>query len=491
MIYGYSNFGFEGEIVTVEVDVRNGIPSLDIVGLADGCVKTSREIIRSAIENSGFKFPDGRILIALSPADLKKTGSGFDLAMAMSVLKNSEKIIDENILVIGELGLNGNVRPVNGAYASAGSAIANGIKYIICSNENLEEVKDISGIRILAVSNLKEAIEKSKDINNFKNYEDEKLDNIVFPECYDEESFDNIKGLAKSKRAIAIAVAGKLNILAYGKPGCGKTTLLNKARSIIPNLTDEENETVTRIKSIAGFGNNSKMNAPFRIPHQTATIEGMCGGGPNCRPGEISLAHNGILFLDEAAEFRSSVLQMLRVPLESHSITLSRAGRSTIFPANFQLFMATNPCPCGNYGSSEKVCLCSARAVEMYWKKFSDPLLDRIHIKINVNIDDSENEISQKQIKTWIKNAYQIQRKRGVFNGKMTETDIRNIKINAEAQSILDEHTVKNGLSPITVNNCIETALTIANMDSREEITVNDMKEAIEFTNFNKPYYTK
>ena len=493
MIYSYSNFGFEGEIVTVECDARNGIPSLDIVGLADGCVKTSREIIRSAIENSGFKFPVGRVLISLSPVDLKKTDSGFDLAMAMSVLKNSE-IIDENILVIGELGLNGNVRPVNGAYASAGSAIANGIKYIICSNENLEEIKDISGIRILAVSNLREAIEKSKDINNFKNYDDdaEKLsDRIVFPEITNEESFDNIRGLTKSKRAVAIAVAGKLNILAYGQPGCGKTMLLNKARSLIPNLTDEENKTVTRIKSIAGLGNNSKMNTPFRIPHQTATIEGMCGGGPNCRPGEISLAHNGILFLDEAAEFRSSVLQMLRVPLESHSITLSRAGRSTIYPANFQLFMTTDPCPCGNYGSSEKICLCSARAVELYWKKLSDPLLDRIHIKINVDMDDPENEISQKQIKTWIKNAYQIQRKRGVFNGKMTETDIRNIKIDAEAQDILDEHTVKNGLSQRTVNNCIETALTIANMDSREEITFNDMKEAIEFTNFNKPFYIK
>ena len=490
MIYSYSNFGFEGEIITVEVDVRKGIPSLDIVGLADSAVKESRERMKCAIINSGFKLPDGRVLIALSPADLKKTGSCFDLAMAMSVLKNSEKIIDENILVIGELGLNGNVTPVKCAYASAGSAIANGIKYIICSNKNLEEVKDISGIRILAVSNLKEAIEKSKDINNFKNYEDEKLDNIVFPECYDEESFDNIKGLAKSKRAIAIAVAGKLNILAYGQPNCGKTTLLNKARSIIPNLTDEENKTVTRIKSIAGFGNNIKMNAPFRIPHQTATIEEICGGGPNCRPGEISLAHNGILFLNEAAEFRSSVLQMLRVPLESHSLTLSRAGRSTTFPANFQLFMTTDPCPCGNYGSSEKICLCSARSVELYWKKFSDPLLDRIHIKININMDDSENEISQKQIKTWVKNAYNIQRKNGVFNGKMTETDIRNIKINAEAQDILDEHTVKNELSPRIVNNCIITALTIANMDSREEIIADDIKEAIEFTNFNRPFYT-
>lgn len=493
MIYSYSNFGFEGEIVTVESDVRNGIPSVDIVGLADSAVKESRERMKCAIINSGFKLPDGRALIALSPADLKKTGSCFDLAMAMSILKNSEKIIDENILVIGELGLNGNVRPVNGVvYASALSAMAKGIKYLICSNENLEEVKDISGIRILAVSNLKEAIEKSRDINNFKNYEAEKLDNnrIVFPNNNDEESFDNIKGLAKSKRAIAIAVAGKLNILAYGKPGCGKTSLLSKSRSIIPNLTNEENETVTRIKSIAGLCNNSMRNAPFRMPHQTATIEGMCGGGSNCRPGEISLAHNGILFLNEAAEFRSSVLQMLRVPLESNSITLSRAGRSTIFPANFQLFMTTDPCPCGNYGS-EKVCLCSAREIEMYWKKLSDPLLDRIHIKINVNMDNSENEISQKQIKTWIKNAYQIQRKRGIFNGKMTEIDIMNIKIDAEAQDILDKHTVKNGLSQRTVNNCIETALTIANMDSREEITFNDMKEAIEFTNFNKPFYIK
>lgn len=485
MIYSFSNFGYEGSIVTVETDFRPGIPSVDIVGLADGAVKESRERVKCAIENSGFSCPKERLLISLSPADLKKEGSAFNLAIAMSILEHSEKIIGENVLVIGELELNGNVRPVKGVYASAVSAMAHDIQYLICSNANLEEVKGIPGIKVLAVSNLREAVEKSNDIANFKSYEVvRKSDDVVFPECNDEESLDTIKGLSKSKRAVAVAVAGKLNILAYGQPGCGKTMLLQKSRSIVPNLTHEENEVVTRIRSIVGLGDNSKMNAPFRMPHQTATVEGMCGGGMHCYPGEISLAHNGILFLDESAEFRSSCLQMLRVPLESHSQTLARAGRTTVYPANFQLFMATNPCPCGNYGSKSKLCLCSARSIDMYWKKFSAPLLDRVHIKIKVEEDDAENVISQEQIKTWVKNAYEIQRKRGVFNGKMTATDVMGVKIDAEAQDILDKHTVKNELSPRMVINCIVTALTIANMDSREEVTADDMKEAMELTSF-------
>lgn len=488
MIYSFSNFGFKGTIVTVETDFKSGIPMFDIVGLADGSVRESRERIKHAIENSGFKFPEERVLMSLSPADLRKEGSSFDFAMAMSVFEHSEI----NILVIGELGLSGNVRPVRRAYSSVIGAISNDIKYVICSNENLEEIKGITGIKILAVSSLKEAVEKSKDINNFKSYEIVKnsSDDVVFPESNSEESFDDIKGLTKGKRAVAIAVAGKLNILAYGKPGCGKTMLLQKSRSIVPNLTHEENDVVTRIKSIVGLGDNSKMNAPFRIPHQTASIEGICGGGTKCLPGEISLAHNGILFLDEAAEFKSSVLQMLRVPLECKQITLSRGGHSTQYPANFQLFITANPCPCGNYGSTDRLCLCSAKSIEMYWNKFTDPLLDRIHIKVNIEKDDSENEISHEHIKTWVKNAYQIQRKYGVFNGKMTPENIAKIKISVEAQDILGKHTAKNKLSPRIVNNCIVTALTIANMDSREEIIADDIKEAIEFTNFNRPFYT-
>ena len=271
-------------------------------------------------------------------------------------------------------------------------------------------------------------------------------------------SFD-LKGYSKVVRAISIAVAGKLNILAYAAPGCGKTMLL---KGLIPYLTPcltvEELESVKRLYVLAGMEYNTD-NAPFRMPYQIASLEGMCGGGPNLRPGEISLAHNGTLFLDEAAEFKSSVLQMLRVPLESRSITLSRAGRSTIFPANFQLAMAVNPCPCGNYGEKDKVCLCSAKSVEMYWKKFSALLLNRIQIKIHVEKDESETEsVSLEKLREQVANAYRIQRKVGKFN--------RDLDVPGYIEKV---------------------ALTIANMDNREFIETCDVEEAEELVK--NPFY--
>ena len=280
---------------------------------------------------------------------------------------------------------------------------------------------------------------------------------------YEKPSFD-LKGYSKALRAISIAVAGKLNILAYGAPGCGKTMLL---QGLIPYLTPcmtvEELESVKRLYDLAGMEYKTN-NAPFRMPHQTASIEGMCGGGPDLRPGEISLAHNGTLFLDEAAEFRTSVLQMLRVPLESKSITLSRAGRSTIFPANFQLAMAANPCPCGNYGVEGKICLCSAKSVEMYWKKFSAPLLNRIQIKIHVEKDESETEsVSLEKLREQVANAYRIQRKAGKFNRDLAFSGDRR-KSNVE-----------------------KVALTIANMDNREFIETCDVEEAKELVK--NPFY--
>ena len=272
-------------------------------------------------------------------------------------------------------------------------------------------------------------------------------------------SFD-LKGYSKALRAISIAVAGKLNILAYSAPGCGKTMLL---QCLIPYLTPcmtvEELESVKRLYALAGMEYNTD-NAPFRMPYQTASIEGMCGGGPNLRPGEISLAHNGTLFLDEAAEFRTSVLQILRVPLEIKQITLVRAGRSTIFPANFQLAMAVNPCPCGNYGEKDKICLCSARAVEMYWNKFSAPLLNRVQIKIHVEKDESETEsVSLEELREQVANAYRIQREVGRFNRDLA----------------LSGDSIKSNIEKV--------ALTIANMDNRRVAEQCDIDEAEEIVN--------
>lgn len=281
------------------------------------------------------------------------------------------------------------------------------------------------------------------------------MNEVKFTDC-EKLSFD-LKGYSKAVRAISIAVAGKLNILAYGASGCGKTMLL---KGLIPYLTPcltvEELESVKRLYALAGMEYNTD-NAPFRMPHQTASIEGMCGGGPNIRPGEISLAHNGTLFIDEAAEFRTSVLQMLRVPLESRSITLSRAGRSTIFPANFQLAMAVNPCPCGNYGEMKNICLCSAKSIEMYWKKFSAPLLDRVQIKIHIEKDEGETEsVSLEKLREQVANAYRIQRKAGKFN--------RDLALSGDRRK----------------SNIEKVALTIANMDNRRVAEQCDIDEAEE-----------
>lgn len=356
-IYTFNNWGYEGALVTVEVDLRRGIPSVDIIGLADGAIKESRERMISAIRNSGFEFPSERILISLSPADLKKEGSGFDLPLALAVLAQKDDYLgsrDAKVMVMGELELSGNLRPVRAIYPALRTAVLVGIKYAIVPKGS--ETAIPKGIHVEYVENLREAYDALVKIDEAESLgtefeesatEEGKEMKVEFDDI-PEDNLDSIEGHNGLKYAMAVAVAGRHNILAYGRPGCGKTIVLQHLPELMPKLLPEESQITTRIHSIAGLLNPSegfKTNRPFRMPHQTASIEGMCGGGVNCRPGEISLAHNGVLFLDEAAEFRTSVLQMLRVPLECNSITLSRAGRTTVYPARFQLVMATNPCP--------------------------------------------------------------------------------------------------------------------------------------------------
>ena len=496
-VYTFSPFGYEGSLVTVETDLRRGIPAYDIVGIADSTVKESRERIRAAFKNSGLELPAERILQSLSPADLRKD-SPMDVAMAIDILARKEDWRGEPVLALGELELSGNIRPTRGAHAAVTTARAAGISNIICDKTTAELLKDIHGIKILAVENLKEISEKINDKANFIETKPEvKKDNeIEFNEDYFDaakESLANydLKGHFDSIRAIEIAVAGKHNILQVGTPGCGKTLLQqNLIPALTPKLTEDEALSISRINSIAGLDspNRDKLLAPFRMPHQTASIEGICGGGPNCRPGEISLAHKGTLFLDEAAEFRSSVLQMLRVPLETKSITLSRAGRTTVYPADFQLAMATNPCPCGCYGSKDKICLDSAKSIDLYWKKFSAPLIDRIEIKNFVQRDEKdERTISLEEMREQVRKAYVIQRKRGVYNSHMTPEQIDEYcKLSEPCEKYV------NGiedLSPRSRANLLKLSLTIANMDGREEILMNDLLEARELSApmFEKP----
>ncbi len=516
-IYCFSPFGYEGSLVSVEVDLRRGIPAVDIVGLADGAIKESRERMRSAITNSGFQFPPERVLINLSPADLKKEGAGFDLAIALAVLSAKEKLerdetsfnpeelehsnlafSEDPVLVMGELELNGKLRPVRAIHAAVSTAYESGIRRCIVPNANAEEAREVEGMKVFGAGDIVEAFSSLFNPAAFTVKKDASestevpegavsIDGVFFPPVNDENDYKYVTGQELLVRGLQIAAAGGHNIIAFGPPGCGKTLSMMRYSSILPFLTREESQTVTRIWSIAGLlcpGKNSVMEVPVRMPHQTATIEGMCGGGPHCLPGEISLAHNGVLFLDEAAEFRSSVLQMLRVPLESGSITLSRAGRSTIFPAKFQLLLSTNPCPCGNFGSSEKICLCSSRAVEQYWRKFSGPLLDRIDIRVQVEskaAKEGEAGISSAELRKKIASAIRIQRKRqGKRNVFLTPSEIAEFcKLTEEARKLLDTASDRYEFSPRAVSGCLKLARTIADMESKPDIDGKSMEEAI------------
>lgn len=501
-IFSFSPFGYEGALVTVEVDLRRGIPAVDIVGLADGAVKESRERMQAAIRNSDFEFPTERVLISLSPADLKKEGAGFDLPIALGVLLSnapksvSEKFIADSVMVMGELELSGKIRGVKGVHAAISTAIANGITRCIVPSGNLDEALEVEGALVYGAETLRDAFDALGNVNVFKEKKVNSYnkDEVEFADLGKAFLFEDIKGQYKLIRGLQIAAAGGHNFLALGAPGCGKTMAIQKFPGINPLLTMDEAQSVTRIWSLAGLikPNEPLIRVPpFRMPHQTATIEGICGGGVDVRPGEISLAHNGVLFLDEAGEFRSSVLQMLRVPLESKCITLSRAGRATCYPANFQLLMAVNPCPCGNYGSKNKLCLCSSKSVEQYWKKFSAPLLDRIDLKVFVD-NESEDVDSigvrdglqtTEEIRIGVKRAVSIQRKRqNKKNGDLFQNEIETFcKLDAESNEILEKAVLRYGFSPRSISSLKKVARTIADIAGEQNINGKAMAEAIEF----------
>lgn len=510
-IFSFSPFGYEGALVTVEVDLRRGIPAVDIVGLADGAVKESRERMQAAIRNSGFQFPLERVLISLSPADLKKEGAGFDLPIALGVLAAQGKLdgrtnfISERVLIMGELELSGKIRSVKAIHAAVSTAVASGIKYCIVPFQNFDEAREVCGAKIYGAESLENAFFALKDESVFscENPEENKsgapancvnVGGVWFSCDSPGYEFGEIKGQAKLIRGLQIAAAGGHNFIAVGAPGCGKTMAIQKFPAINPVLSSEDAQSVTRIWSLAGIIKPSEPLVripPFRIPHQTASIEGICGGGAHCRPGEISLAHNGVLFLDEAAEFKTSVLQMLRVPLENGYVCLSRAGRSTVYPANFQLLMAVNPCPCGNFGSKSKLCLCSAKSVEQYWKKFSAPLLDRVDLRVFTENENCERDLESQrkgisttnEIRQGIAKAVLMQRKRQKSkNSKMDSQQIADFcKLDSESQRTLDKATERYGFSPRAKVSCLKIARTIADIEENPNILPKHLEEAVDF----------
>lgn len=519
-IMSFSPFGYEGALVTIEVDLRRGIPAVDMVGLADNAVRESRERMRAAIRNSGFEFPVERVLISLSPADVKKEGAGFDLAIALAVLHKKEHpeygIAKDAALVMGELELSGRIRAVRGVHAALSTAREDGIRNCIIPAENAAEASVFSSMKIFPVRFLTDAFElfsklaseseqKDADVGTACTLSDAcanmKDEPVVFSDFPPQADYREISGQVFLIEALQIAAAGRHNLIAYGPPGCGKTLALSRFYTLLPRLTHEEALTVTRIYSIAGLltsGTRILQDPPFRMPHQSSTVEGIIGGGIHCRPGEISLAHNGVLFLDEAADFRISVLQALRVPLEEGKITLSRAGRSTEYPAHFQLLLAANPCPCGNFGSTDKICLCRPQAVEQYWRRFSAPLLDRIDIRVALigsgetiktregDADvffSAEQRLSTAQLREAIADATAIQRKRqGKPNARLEAAEIRQFcPLGEEAERFLTESARRFAFSARGIHSCIKLARTCADTEKSARIQKHHMEKAVLF----------